>query len=79
MRDFERIEQLLNANDKLEMAIFHECRRLQKHLDYYKDKDIILASVYGIMSTSLNAILLEKTGEMTSEQLDKDNDEFDKN
>ena len=78
MKDFERIEQLLDANDKLEMAIYHECRRLQKHLKHYENKDIILASVYGMMAASLNAILLEKTGMMTSEELDKDNEEFDK-
>lgn len=78
MKDFERIEQLLDENDKLEMAIFHECRRLQKHLKHYESKDIVLASVYGIMTASLSSILLEKTGRNTSSELDKDNDEFDK-
>jgi hypothetical protein len=78
MRDFGRIEQSLDINDKLEMAIYHECRRLQKHLQHYENKDIVLASMYGIMATSLSAILSEKTGRMTSEELDTDNDEFDK-
>ncbi|MHB8601755.1 MAG: hypothetical protein ACYC6W_12030 [Nitrosotalea sp.] len=78
MRDFGRIEQALDINDKLEMAIYHECRRLQKHLKHYEDKDVVLASVYGIMATSLSAILSEKTGRMTREELDEDNDEFDK-
>ncbi len=78
MRGFERIEQSLDINDKLEMAIYHECRRLQKHLKHYEEKDIVLASVYGIMATSLSAILSEKTGRMSREELDADNDEFDK-
>jgi hypothetical protein len=78
VRYFERIEQSLDINDKLEMAIYHECRRLQKHLKHYEEKDIVLASVYGIMATSLSAILSEKTGRMTREELDDDNDEFDK-
>lgn len=78
MRDLERIEQSLNVNDTLEMAIYHECRRLQKHLKHYEEKDIVLASVYGIMATSLSSILSEKTGRMTREELDSDNDEFDK-
>jgi len=78
MRDLERIEQSLDVNDKLEMAIYHECRRLQKHLKHYEEKDIVLASVYGIMATSLSSILSEKTGRMTREELDSDNDEFDK-
>ena len=78
MKDFERIEQLLDINDKLEMAIYHECRRLQKHLKHYEEKDIVLASLYGIMATSFSAILSEKTGRMTREELDADNDEFDK-
>lgn len=78
MRDFGRIEQALDINDKLEMAIYHECRRLQKHLKHYEDKDIGLASMYGIMATSLSAILSEKTGRITREELDEDNDEFDK-
>jgi len=78
MRDFERIEQSLNINDKLEMAIYHECRRLQKHLKHYDGKDIVLASMYGIMATSLGGILLEKIGRMTYEELNHDNDEFDK-
>jgi hypothetical protein len=78
VRDFERIEQSLDINDRLEMAIYHECRRLQKHLKHYEEKDIVLASVYGIMATSLSAILSEKTGRMTREELDEDNDEFDK-
>jgi hypothetical protein len=79
MRDLERIEQSLNVNDKLEMAIYHECRRLQKHLKHYEEKDdLLLASIYGIMATSLSSILSEKTGRMTREELDSDNDEFDK-
>lgn len=60
------------------MAIYHECRRLQKHMLYYENKNITLASIYGIMATSLSSILSEKTGRMTSEELDKDHDEFDK-
>ncbi|MHB8545672.1 MAG: hypothetical protein ACYDAJ_02770 [Nitrosotalea sp.] len=78
MKDFERIDQSLDVNDKLEMAIYHECRRLQKHLKHYEEKDIVLASLYGIMATSLTAILSEKTGRLTCEELDTDNDEFDK-
>ena len=78
MRNFERIEQSLDIHDKLEMAIYHECRRLQKHLKHYEEKDIVLASVYGIMATSFSAILSEKTGRMSREELDADNDEFDK-
>ncbi len=78
MRDLEGIELSLDENDLLEMAIYHECRRLQKHLLYYENKNITLASIYGIMATSLSSILSEKTGRMTSEELDKDHDEFDK-
>ncbi|HZS74270.1 MAG TPA: hypothetical protein VFA69_07190 [Candidatus Nitrosotalea sp.] len=51
---------------------------MQKHLKHYEEKDIVLASVYGIMATSLSSILSEKTGRMTREELDSDNDEFDK-
>ena len=78
MKDIERLGRLLNVNDKLEMAIYHECLRLQKHLKHYENKDIILASVYGIMATSLNAVLLEKIGMVSSKELDNDNEEFDK-
>jgi len=78
MRNFENIAESLDKNNRLEMAIYHECLRLQKHLEHYKDKDIKLASVYGMMAASLGGILLEKTGRMTYEELNNDNNEFDK-
>jgi hypothetical protein len=78
MRDLEGILQSLDVSNKLEMAIYHECLRLQKHLLHYENKDIALASMYGIMATSLSAILSEKTGRMTNTELNEDNDEFDK-
>ena len=78
MRNFENIRDSLDENNKLEMAIYHECLRLQKHLKHYKNKDITLASVYGMMAASLGGILLEKTGRMTYEELNHDNSEFDK-
>ena len=78
MRNFESIADSLDENNKLEMAIYHECLRLQKHLEHHKDKDMALASMYGIMAASLGGILLEKTGRMTYEELNHDNNEFDK-
>jgi hypothetical protein len=78
MKNFQNILQSLDVNDKLEMAIYHECLRLQNHLAHYENKDITLASVYGIMATSLGGILLEKTGRMTSEELNRDNHEFNR-
>ena len=78
MRNFGNIAESLDKNNRLEMAIYHECLRLQKHLEHYKDKDIKLASVYGMMAASLGGILLEKTGRMTYEELNNDNNEFDK-
>ena len=78
MRNFEDISESLDENNKLEMAIYHECLRLQRHLEHYKSKDITLASVYGMMAASLGGILLEKTGRMTYEELNHDNTEFDK-
>jgi hypothetical protein len=79
MRDLKALEESLDKTNVLEMAIYHECLRLQKHLLYhYEHKDVALASMYGIMTTSLSAILSEKTGRMTSQELNKDNDEFDK-
>ena len=73
MRNFENIGNSLDENNKLEMAIYHECLRLQKHLEHYKNKDMILASMYGMMAASLGGILLEKTGRMTYEELNYDN------
>ena len=78
MRNFKDIVESLDKNNKLEMAIYHECLRLQKHLEHHKNKDITLASVYGMMAASLGGILLEKTGRMTYEELNNDNNEFDK-
>lgn len=78
MRNFEGMVNSLDKNNKLEMAIYHECLRLQKHLEHYKNKDIRLASMYGMLAASWGWILLEKTGRMTYEELNDDNDEFDK-
>jgi len=78
MKSFESIADLLDENNPLEMSMYHECLRLQKHIEHYKNKDIALASMYGIVAASLGGILLEKTGRMTYEELDADNDEFDK-
>ena len=78
MKNFENIIHYLDVNNKLEMAIYHECLRLQNHLTYYENKDITIASMYGIMAASLGGILLEKTGRMTSEELNQDNHEFNK-
>jgi|GEM_PF-3256285 len=78
MKSFESIADSLDENNQLEMSMYHECLRLQKHLKHYDGKDIVLASMYGIMATSLGGILLEKIGRMTYEELNHDNDEFDK-
>jgi len=78
MKSFESVEGLLDENNQLEMAMYHECLRLQKHLEHHKNKDLALASMYGVMAASLGGILLEKTGRMTYEELNHDNDEFDK-
>lgn len=43
-----------------------------------KNKDIRFASVYGMLAASLGGILLGKTGRMTYEELNDDNNEFDK-
>jgi len=78
MESFVNIIGSLDPENKLEMAIYHECLRLQNHLAYYRDKDEKIAAMYGMMAISLGGILLEKTGRMTNDDLNQDNNEFNK-
>lgn len=72
MKDFERIEQLLDANDKMEMAIYHEYERCLKRAEIAEKEDKpTVSGVFTCIAISLSNILLEKIGRKTKEELDK--------
>lgn len=72
MRDFERIDKLINEDEKLENAIRHEVQRLRiARTEFDKNGFYIKARVYETISNSLARILQEKYEVETKKELDQ--------